>query len=89
MAGMAVGDVDSVPEGPVVREVPAARYALFTCTMRTIGTTWEYIYKDWLPASQYENDAPLPSFEYYPPDDERAGDFPVSIYVPVREKSLS
>ena len=86
MAGMAVGEVASISEGLVVREVPAARYAVFECTMKTIGKTWEYIFKDWLPASQYEADAPLPGFEYFPPDAERAGDFPVSIYVPVREK---
>lgn len=88
MAGMAVGEVASIPEGLATREIPMARYAVFECTMKTIGETWENIYSDWLPASHYEHDAPLPSFEYFPPDDERAGDFPVSIHVPVREKSL-
>jgi len=86
---MAVGEVASIPNGLVVREVPAARYAVFECTLKTIGETWDRIFQDWLPASQYENDAPLPSFECFPPDDARAGDFPVSIYVPVREETLS
>lgn len=88
MAGMAVGEAASPPEGLVVREVPTARYAVFECAMdmETIGETWGRIYSDWLPASRYEHDVSLPSFEYIPPDAERAGGFPVFIHVPVRER---
>jgi predicted transcriptional regulator YdeE len=54
VAGMAVENVSSVPEGLVLRQVPAARYAMFECTMKTIGETYGYAYQRWLPASPYE-----------------------------------
>jgi predicted transcriptional regulator YdeE len=37
LAGMAVGKVESVPEGLVLREVPAGTYAKFKGTVETIG----------------------------------------------------
>ncbi|OGO06296.1 MAG: hypothetical protein A2Y73_00825 [Chloroflexi bacterium RBG_13_56_8] len=86
MAAMAVGDVASVPEGLQVRVTPATRYAVFECTMPTIGKTWQRIFGDWLPNSQYTHNVSMPSFEYFPPDAEQQGEFPVRIYVPVREK---
>ena len=82
VAGMAVKDVANVPDGLVVREVPAMRCAVFECTMRTIGQTYEYIYKEWFPKSQYEHDA-KPDFEYFPPDTE-TNNSQVLIHVPIK-----
>ena len=44
LAGMAVQNVPEVPAGLVLREVPAAREAVFTTTMAQLGPTWGRIY---------------------------------------------
>ena len=57
IAGMAVGDAGRIPENLVLREVPAAQYAVFECQMDAIGTTWQAIYGGWLANSeQYAED---------------------------------
>ena len=86
LAGMSVEGVDVAPEGLTIRDVPAANCAVFKCTVRTIGQKYDEIFRNWLPASRYEHDVPLPVFERYPPD-TKTGDDPVLIYIPVREKS--
>jgi AraC family transcriptional regulator len=85
VAGMSVGEVDDIPEGLVLREVPSAHYAAFECTVETIHQTYEHIFERWVPASEYEADRPLPHFEHYPPATARP-DSPVLIYIRVREK---
>ena len=68
IAGMAVEETEGLPESFVAREVPAATYAVFECSVGTIGKTWDEIYRQWLPSSEYEADLECASFEYYPPD---------------------
>ena len=82
IAGMSVADVEEVPEGLTVREVPAMNCAIFECKMKDIARTYEYIYDEWLPGSQYEHDA-KPDFEHFPPDAE-SDDSPVKIYVAIK-----
>jgi predicted transcriptional regulator YdeE len=81
VAGMAVGPVDSVPEGLVVRQVPAAQDAVFECTVATIHDTYEHIFHEWLPPAPYEGDK-APAFEHYPPN-TTVGTSPVFIHIPV------
>lgn len=86
LAGMAVGDVGEVPEGLVLREVPAAQYAVFECQMDAIGSTWHAIYSSWLADSeQFVEDEGKACFEYYPPGSEE-GKITLSISVPVKTK---
>lgn len=86
VAGMAVGDVEAVREGLVLREVPAARYAVFECTVSTIGEAYGHIHGAWLPSSEeYELHDRKPGLEYYPPNTE-SNESPVFIYIPVRPK---
>ena len=86
VAGMAVGDVDDVPEGLTVRTIPGGQYAVFECGMDAIGPTWGAIYSEWLPASeQYEEDGTRACFEYFPPGSE-TGQMLLSIFVPLRPK---
>jgi len=85
LAGMSVEGVEEAPEGLTLRNVPAAHFAVFSCIVKTIGETYGKIFRNWLPASQYEHDAPLPVFERYPPN-TKTGDDPVLIYIPVRKK---
>ena len=85
VAGMAVPPGTECPEGLVIRDVPAARDAVFECTVQTIHDTYEFIHHTWIGASPYVLDDPKPGFEQYPPGTE-SGDSPVFIHVPIRER---
>jgi predicted transcriptional regulator YdeE len=84
--GMAVAPDTKTPEGLVLREVPAAEYATFECTLNTIGLTWGAILMEWLPASEYESDPGKCCFEHFPPGCHE-GTAPVRIFLPVRRKA--
>ena len=85
LAGMAVPAGTACLEGLVVRDVPAARDAVFECTVKTIRDTYEFIHHTWIGSSPYAFDHPKPDFEQYPPGTE-SGDSPVFIHIPVRER---
>ena len=84
LAGMAVPAGSTCPDGLAMRDVPAARYAVFECTVATIHETYEHIHHTWLPASRYTYDEPKPGFEHYAPGTD-SGDSQVLIHVPVHE----
>jgi predicted transcriptional regulator YdeE/DNA-binding transcriptional MerR regulator len=84
IAGVDVSAEVEVPEGMVCRSVPAARYAVFPCTLQTIHETYEYAAKTWLPQSGHEW-ARSPDFELYdatfdPEDPEST----MYVYIPIR-----
>ncbi len=87
LAGMRVENVAHVPEGLVMRQVPAARYAAFECSApQNIGSTYGYIFGTWLPASSFE---PAVSHRhgfdrFFPDTTER--DSAIRIYMPIKEK---
>ena len=85
LAGMAVEDVDAVPECLVVRELPAAQYAVFECMLKTLGPTYGTIWKEWLPSSPYELDVAAFGFDFYPPN-TTSGDSPMHIYFPIKAR---
>jgi RNA polymerase sigma factor (sigma-70 family) len=87
VAGMPVLIGTEAPEGLVVREVPAATYAVFPCTMAEIRETWQAIENDWLPSSDYEWDLSAACFELFPPEATGAPDSPLTIYVAVKPKA--
>ena len=68
------------------RQVPASRYAVFECTMETIGQTYSYVYNTWLSASPYEFPPGGADFEYYPPEGSEGTP---AIYLPIREKATT
>jgi AraC family transcriptional regulator len=76
----------AVPQGMIRWEIPANSYAVFSCTLPTVGPTFQKIYAEWLPGSGYQR-AAGPEFELYDAD-FRADDpeSPMYIYIPVREK---
>ena len=86
VAGMAVAIGQEPLEGLVVREVPAAAYAVFECTMAQIGPTWQAIEGEWLPASDCEWDQAGACFELFPPESTGAPNSPLTIYLPVVKK---
>lgn len=83
LAGMSVENLQGFPSDLVTRDVPAATYAVFECTVRTIGETYDAIFEEWPPGAAYERDLGAPHFEYYPPGTS-SQDSPVFIHVPVR-----
>ena len=86
LAGMAVTADTACPDGLVLREVPAARYAVFGCTVATIHETYEYIHHTWIHASAYTHDNPRPCFEQYGPGTD-SGRSPALIHVPVLDEN--
>ena len=87
LAGMAVRDDATPPEGWVIREVPAAEYAVFETTLRDVGDATEYALEQWLPNSDdYVEDTPKPRFDLMPPD-TTGQESPVSVWIPVRRKA--
>jgi predicted transcriptional regulator YdeE/DNA-binding transcriptional MerR regulator len=58
IACVAVESTPDIPEGMVMREIPAHKYAVFTHhgSLETLHDTYEYIYNTWLPQSGYELD---------------------------------
>ncbi len=85
LAGMAVRADAKTLEGWVIKDVPAAKYAVFETTLRDIGDVTEYALKQWLPGSDYELDTPKPRFDFMPPD-TTTQESPVSVWIPVRKK---
>lgn len=85
LAGMAVKGLPELPAGAEMRVIPAACYAVFDCTINTIGATWKEAYERWLPASGYELARDAVDFEYYPPYPGE-GEMKVEIYIPIKKK---
>ena len=83
---MAVQGDPPIPDGWIVREVPAAVYAVFETTLRDVGSATEHGLIRWLPKSGYELDSPKPRFDLMPPD-TTGPDSPVSVWIPVRKKT--
>jgi AraC family transcriptional regulator len=85
IAGAEVSTLEDVPVGMMGRHVPAAKYAVFQCTLPTLGATYQYIMEQWQPASGYER-GEGPDFEVYDEswdmDDELNS--PMYVYWPVK-----
>jgi predicted transcriptional regulator YdeE len=85
--GQHVSQTDVLPADMESLTVAAQTYAVFRCTIPTIGETYEYAFNTWLPTSKYEA-VPAPDFELYDEDfhPENSQTDPVYIYIPVKEK---
>ncbi len=87
VAGVPVSEVGDVPEGFVVREMPAYTYAVFAHKgdLAGLAKTYEYIYETWLPQSGYELAAKI-DFEHYNEDfKDFAPDSVFYIYIPIKK----
>lgn len=82
-AGMAVRKAYTTPAGLMVREIPAARYAVFRCMPGEVGSVYPSILENWLPQSRETRDPDAPVFEQFPP--EGASDPYVLIHLPVMD----
>jgi predicted transcriptional regulator YdeE/DNA-binding transcriptional MerR regulator len=87
VASLKVDSEEDIPEGMVVRHIPAARYAVFTHigSLDKLKDTYNYIYQTWVPQSGMQLVGNL-DFEYYNQDfNDFAPDSRFYIYVPVKE----
>ncbi|MCF7919262.1 MAG: effector binding domain-containing protein [Candidatus Cloacimonetes bacterium] len=86
ISGMLVENFEKVPPGMETLDIPAQKYAVFTHkgALDTLNATYQYIYAEWLPNSEYEL-AAAAEIEWY---DDRfkfgAADSEFDIYVPVK-----
>ena len=86
IAGLEVSQVEDVPDGMVVREVPASQYAVFTHlgSLEQLPATYEYIYGTWVPQSGHQLIEGL-DFELYNEDFKAfTPDSKFYIYVPIK-----
>ena len=79
LAGMSVPSGTAVA-GMETREVPAGRYAAFSCTMATIGRTFGYVYGGWQPPEGWQIDHTRPDIEAYTGEGPEA---PAEIRIPL------
>ena len=81
-----VYDGGSIPEGFCVWEVAPTLWAVFKCIGTDgdcIGETWDRIFKEFLPGSEY-NMLHDVDFEFYP--EENSSDCFCEIWIPVEKK---
>lgn len=91
--GMEVTDETQTPEGLVSKQFSESAYAIFTtpkadedCFPSTIQSTWQYIFTEWFPQSEYEHSGAA-EFELY---DERChgpNDNQMDIYIPIKKRT--
>lgn len=84
IAGFEVDSTGKVPAGMVSWEVAGGTYAVFTCTLSTLGDTYRQAYHVWLPEAGYEAtggaDYEVYGEEFDPQDPEARFD----VYIPVK-----
>jgi predicted transcriptional regulator YdeE/DNA-binding transcriptional MerR regulator len=84
IAGIEVTRVEDVPPGMMSMSVPAQKYAIFPCTLGTLGATYRYITEEWQPRTGHQH-ADAPDFELYDeesdPENEKEGK--LSVYWPI------
>ena len=88
VAAFQVDQAADIPEGMVVRQVPAAHYAVFTHvgSLAKLSDTYHYIYQVWLPQSGYKIKGGRGGLDFELYDNEFKDFAPDSrfyIYVPV------
>jgi len=86
VAGIEVPDGAPVPAGMVIRQVPAARYAVFPHrgSLDGLHATFERIHSEWLPASGLEPTGSLDMEVYTDEFKDFAPDSVLYVYVPVK-----
>jgi AraC family transcriptional regulator len=84
VAGFEVTPVE-VPEGMVRWDVPPGNYAVFPCTIPTIGDVIHRAHHTWLPDSGYKH-GETPEFEFYPKEfDPQVPDSQLFVYIPIQK----
>ncbi len=85
---IAIEDSDQAPKIFPKAEIPASTWAVFDSIGRVdqvITQSWETIYQEWFPNSDYKH-AGTPDLEVYLPGDLGKDDYKMEIWVPVVAK---
>lgn len=84
VAGLEVDDSRDIPPEMVSWDVPEQTYAVFQCTLPTLMATYQYVFTEWLPESEYDlGDGP--EFELYDESfSPEEGEFGMFLYIPVK-----
>jgi len=80
-----VTSIKNPPKGMVSKEIPKAKYAVFTGKGKMpdiVDTTWDYINDIWLPQSEWE-EADSPEFEWYDYRSDLEQNAEMDIYIPI------
>ena len=84
IAGLEVSSTVEIPEGMVSWKIPEGKYAVFTCTLPTLGEAYQHAYHTWLPQSGHKR-ACGPEFEVYGDSfDPRDPGSEMDIYIPIK-----
>ncbi|CAM3421938.1 AraC family transcriptional regulator [Marinicrinis lubricantis] len=78
----------STEQGLVVKEIPAATWAVFPCIGAmpdAIQKLSMRIFSEWFPSTGYEH-APIPNMEVYPPGDSSSADYRTEVWIPIVKK---
>jgi predicted transcriptional regulator YdeE len=86
LAGYEVSAAEELPADMESWDVPEHEYAVFPCTIPTIGATYEYAHNTWLPSSDYQR-SPTPDFEFYDETfDPQNPESVLYVYIPIKKK---
>ena len=86
--GCKASDIDGVPEGFEIIHIPEYDWAVFKCvgpSPKAIQDTWDRIYKEWLPVSDYEL-IPDVDIENFLPGVPSSKDYVSEICIPVKKR---
>ncbi len=84
LAGFEVDGIDEIPAGMSSWKVPEQTYAVFPCTIKSIGEAYQYAFQTWLPKSGYQH-VKGPDFELYDEDfDPKSKDPELTIFIPIK-----
>ena len=87
--GCRASDADGVPEGFEILHIPEHTWAVFKCVgamPKAIQDMWGRIYREWLPAADYEL-VPDYDIENYLPGDPASPNYVSEICFPVKKKA--
>jgi len=84
IAGVEVGRLNNIPQGMFLKNIPPAKYAVFTHKgpLSRLKNTYNYIYGAWLPYSGYEL-AELDTIEVYNIN-SGSDDRSFEVYIPIK-----
>lgn len=84
IAGFELSSTAAPPEGMLTWDVPDGKYAVFPCTLKTIGQAYQHAFETWLPGSGYQR-VEAPDFELYDEnfDPQEEGSV-LYIYIPIK-----
>lgn len=80
-------DVEGVPEGFGILNIPAYTWAIFKCVGAmpdAIQDMWDRIYREWLPGAEYELITDY-DIENYLPGDNTSEDYVSEIWIPIKK----